>query len=166
DLAGDRRDTLTKKLLNVGLLLAQHRDCAARVEAADHNVDAVRAELSREVERARELVRLDADETHEKLRARAAAPADDFIYRKSLGGFIVGDDLDVDVAQRAAPLNVVREAVKNVQRVAWQNAFPEADHIAVVVVLGRLDQDDAKFIEVGFRLHGCADGCKLPEHDL
>ena len=50
--------------LQIGLHLRQHGDAAGNVKAADHDRDAGLAERPRDVERARELVRLHADQPH------------------------------------------------------------------------------------------------------
>ena len=37
--------------------------------------------------------------------------------------------------------------MQDVERVAREHAFPKANHIAVIVVLGGFDQNDAEFLE-------------------
>ena len=60
--AGEQADAHVERRLQVGLQLRQHGEAAGDVEAADDHRDAGRAQRPGDIERARKLVRLHADE--------------------------------------------------------------------------------------------------------
>ena len=68
--------------------------------------------------------------------------------RNFLGGFIEGGDFDGELAEHPALSDILGQAMQDVERIARQHAFPKTNQVAVVVVLGWLDQNDMKFFDV------------------
>lgn len=75
-LAREDRDAEVERSLNVGRDVWQHRQAAADVEAADAHGNARLAERPRDVDGARELIALDADEPDQAPAARLADRGD------------------------------------------------------------------------------------------
>ena len=78
---------------------------------------------------------------------RLPAPADNLSYREFFRSLVKGDDLYRKVAEDAAVFHGFGQTVQNVEGVAREHAFPKANDIPVVVVLGGLDQNDAEFLK-------------------
>jgi len=70
-----------------------------------------------------------------------------FFYWQLFRSFVKGDDLNIKVAEDAAALHLFGQTMQDIQRIARQHAFPKTNHIAIVVVFGRLDQDNSKLFE-------------------
>jgi hypothetical protein len=114
------------------------------VEPARRDRDALRAELLRDCHRARKLVRLHPDQADKPAIGRVDAPRD-FLYRDDGVALVIGVDLDLDVrAKHFLRRRVLRDGVKAGQRIRWHPGFRPLNHIAVVVVMRRLDQLDDK----------------------
>ena len=120
------------------------------MESADDHIDPGSAELPSQVEGPWKLVGLDSHQPHHKLGRTALAPGDNFFYRKFFCSLVKGDDLDSKIAEHATAFHLIGQTVQDVERVAREHAFPKANHITVVIVFGRLDQDDAEFFERQF----------------
>ena len=99
-LAGEQRHAHRLGAVEIGIDAVEHGEHAGHVEAADADLDAARAQRPGQIERARKLVRLHADQ-HDH------AGAGRFDHRRQpLGadagiGLVEGVDLDVDVVARA-----------------------------------------------------------------
>ncbi len=140
-LAGEETDAERLRLAQIGRELREHRQTAADMEAADRDLDAGGAQLARDVHRARELVGLHADQTHEAIHPVALEAADDTAQRQDLGRLVAHLDLDLRVgSERAAGACLFRQTVQRGQRVRRHAAAPPLDHVAVVVVVRRLDE--------------------------
>src|SRR5882724_3228398 len=144
---GYDRDGFFNQRLDIGFLIAQHVDGAARVESADDHIDPGSAELSSQVEGPWKLVGLDSHQPDHKLGRTAPAPADNFFYREFFCSLVKGDDLYPKGAEYTTAFYLFGQTVQDVERVAREHAFPKANHITVVVVLGGFDQDDTEFFE-------------------
>ena len=105
--------------------------------------NAGRTERPRNIERARILVRLHADQRHQAEIAVARGSARSSAGMFDAGVGLVDDvDLDLDVGTEHAPLRAIRgNAVDRGERIRRDHRPPPADHVAVVVVVRRLDQD-------------------------
>ncbi len=147
DFAGNHRNTFVQQFLYVRLLSAEHVDRAAGVKAAHDHGDALGFELTRHVEGAGKLIGLHADQANQQVGARLLAPANDFVDGNFFGGFIEGRHDDGQGAEHSAFPYVFGQAVQNIEGVARQHSFPEADDVTVVVVLRGLDQDDVELID-------------------
>ena len=123
----------------------QHGDAARDVESADADLQAGGAKLPRDIERARKLVRLHADDADQRPPAPALEIADDPAREHAAVGLVVGVDFDPDArAQHLALAGVLGQAVHAGKRVGRQRRAEPLDRIAVVVVMGRLDEDEGK----------------------
>ncbi len=95
-LAREQRHAHGPGAVEIGVNAAEHRQHAGNVEAADADLDAARAQRARQIERARELVRLHAGQ-HDH-----AGPGRLDHRRQTRGpdagiGFVKGVNLDTDV---------------------------------------------------------------------
>src|SRR5947209_7459514 len=97
--------------------------------------------LAREVECAGKLIGLDPDQSH-KTGARCADRVDDLFDPDN--GVALVDYLDLDVYVRAEHLRglaVGEEAVHAGEAIGRNERSPPLDHVTVVVIMRRLDQD-------------------------
>ena len=92
-LAGEDEGAEVERLLHIRLDPRQHRQRAGDVEAADADDHALLAERRGQVERARKLVRLHADQ-HHHAGAGLADGAGDAVGMDALVGLVDGDDLE------------------------------------------------------------------------
>ena len=77
--------------------LRQHGDAAGDVEAADADRQPGGEERPREIDRARKLVRLHADQADQRLAAGLADHPDDLVRPDPPVGLVIGVQADVDV---------------------------------------------------------------------
>src|ERR1700752_4961004 len=87
------RDGFSNQRLDIGFLIAQHVDGAARMESAHDHIDPGSSELPSQVEGPWKLVGLDSHHPHHKLGRTAPAPADNFFYREFFCSLVKGNDL-------------------------------------------------------------------------
>ena len=111
------------------------------------------AKLARHVDGAGKLIGLHADHADQQGGARFFAPTDDFAHRYLFGGFIEGGHFNVELAEYAPLFEIFGQAMQDVERIARQHAFPKSNQIAVIVVLGRLDQYDVESFDSFMRRH-------------
>jgi hypothetical protein len=110
------------------------------VETANHDRDPMDAKLSREINRAGELIRLYTDETDEASITVAPEPADNSLNRNRSGRFVVGCYCDRYAVAENAPLTrTLRETVEDGERIRRHETAPPLNYIAVVVIVGWLD---------------------------
>ena len=142
-LAGEERDAERLRLAHVLRHLRQHGDAARDVKAADADRQAGGKERPRQIDRARKLVRLHADQADQRLAAGLADFPDDAVRTDAPVGLVVGVQADFDARpQHLAALGVLRQAVQAGERVG-RNGRPEPlDGIAVVIVMRRLDHHE------------------------
>ena len=75
----------------------------------------------------------------------APEPGDQRRHVDARVGLVDRLDVDVDIGPEHLPLGAVGgDAVDRGQRIGGDHRAPPADHVAVVVVMGRLDQDQLK----------------------
>lgn len=130
--------------LQVGIFPIQHRQHAGDVKAADRNLDTAGAERRGDVERARELVRLHADQ-HHHAGTGGFDRARDMIGPDAGVGFVDGMNVDRDIlAEHMTPVAIARQAIEHRERVRRNAGNRPLDDIAVVVVMRRLDQKKAE----------------------
>ena len=122
----------------------QHGDAAGHVEAADHHREAVGAEPAGEIERARKLVRLHADQADHA----GAGVTDAFGHALDIDdsvALVASLDLDRDIgAERALLRALFDQAMDAGEAVGGQCRAQPLDDVAIRVVMRRLDQNDAK----------------------
>ena len=137
-------DAEIERFLQIRRQGRQHGDAAGDVKAAHDDVEPERAELPAEIERARILVRLHADQPDHA----AAGGADALGHRRHIDdgvALVAGVDLDVDVGAEHAVVGALpHQPVDAGERVRRQGRAQPLDDIAILVVVRRLDQLDPK----------------------
>ena len=143
-LAGEQMDAEIERFLQIGRQRRQHGDAAGNMKAAHDHGQAQCAEFSAEIERARILVRLHADQPDHA----AAGSADALRYGRHIDdgvALVAGLDLDIDVGAEHAVVGAFsHQPVDAGERVRRQGRAHPLDDIAVPVVMRRLDQLDPK----------------------
>ena len=143
--AGEQRDAHRLRGRQLFRHLRQHRDAARDMEAADAHLQARGAKLAREVNRPRILVRLRPDDADERPPALPLEVANDAARHDAAVGFVVGLDVDPDAgAQHLALPRILRQAEHAGKRIGRHDGAEPLDRIAVVVVMGRLDEDEGE----------------------
>jgi hypothetical protein len=88
---------------------------------------------------------LHADQGHQALAASAAKRLDDPAGLNPTVGFVDGGDAEFDaITENTTRLAVQRDAVQGRKRVRRYVVARPLDHVTVVVVVGRLDQEQQK----------------------
>ena len=100
------------------------------------------AKLSRHIDGAGKLIGLHADHANQQFGAGLFAPANDFADGYLFGGLVEGGHFNVELAEHSPFFDIFGQAMQHIERIARQHALPKADQIAVIVILGRLDQND------------------------
>ena len=143
--AGKQRDAHVERLLQVSHDVRKHRQHAGDMKAADDHGNAGIAQRLRYMERPRILVGLHADQADEAEIVVGAHVGDDAVDAHARVGFVDGDDVDIDVgAENLALSAVVEKGVDAGQRIRRHRRAVPADDIAVIVVMRRLYEHDAK----------------------
>ncbi len=114
------------------------------MEAADENLQPPGAEFPGQVGRPRKLVGLHAGQGDNGPGAGQAVRPDDAPHGDLLDRVVEQLHLDVDVPEQAPPGDVAGEAGQAGQGVARQHPPEMPNDVALVVVLRRLDEDDAE----------------------
>ena len=106
------------------------------METTHGNLDPGLAERSGDVEGARVLVRLDADESDQSEIAVAPKTGEKRGYVDVGVRLVDHRDVDGDVRPKNLPLSAIRgNAVNGGERIRRNHRAPPADHISVVVVM-------------------------------
>ncbi len=144
-LAGEERDAHGLRRFDVGRQLRQHGDAAGDMKAADAHRQTGGEERLRQIDRARKLVGLHADQADQRAAAFAADHADDLVGADAPVGLVVGVQPDVDARpQHFAARGVFGQRIQAGQRVGRDRRAQPLDRIAVVVVMRRLDHHEVK----------------------
>ena len=115
-LAGEDRDAHVHGCLDLGRHDRQHRQAAGDVEAAHRHRQAGLEELAGEIDGARKLVGLDADQADQRLAAAALDVGDDAVGADPRIGLVERLDDDVDVRpQHLAPAAILAQAIEGGQ---------------------------------------------------
>jgi hypothetical protein len=123
------------------VIWGQHRDRAGDVKAADANGQTGSPKRPGEIDGARKLVRLDADQPDQRPAPGFADRPDDSGRADALIGFIKGMEADADPgAEHLTPGGILGEPVQAGRRIRGYCGLDPADRIAIVVIMGRLDQ--------------------------
>ena len=141
-LAGVKGHAQRLRLFQIRRQLRKHRYAARDMESADHHGHARRAELAREIKSAWKLIRLNPDEP-DKSAARSLYPRGRRPHVDDRVALVIGFDLDIDV--RAESLLLGADGQKPVdagEAVRRDGGATPLDHIALVVIVRRLDEDD------------------------
>ena len=141
----EQRDAERLRVCQFGRHFRQHREAAGDMESADANLEARGAKLTRKIDRARELVRLDADDADQRPAALALEIANDPARNDATVGLVIGVDFQRHArAQHFAAPGVLREAVHAGQRIGGQSRAEPLDRVALVVVMRGLDQHEGE----------------------
>src|SRR6185503_21489 len=84
-------------------------------------------------------------------------------------GLIEGGHLDRQGTEHSTRPDVLGEAMQHVESIARQHALPKPDYVTIVIVLGGLDQNDMKLLDVlqhRFRRLSLVSACNLARHSL
>ena len=139
----NRLQPMSSAAFRSACISGKHGKAAGDVEPADDHRDAGLAQRPRDVERARKLVRLHADQPHHAEAAMAAQQRDDVLDLHPRVGLVDGGDVDRDLgAEDLALRRIRRERVDAGERVRGDRGAHPLDDVAVVVVVRRLDQDE------------------------
>ena len=115
------------------------------MEAADADRQAGLEKRLGQIDRARKLVRLHADQPDQAAPACALDHADDLLGLNPPVGLVIGVQTDIDAgAQHLAALGVLRQGVETGQRVGGDRGAQPLDRIAVVIVMRRLDHHEVE----------------------
>ncbi len=98
--AREQADADVERGLQVGLHAVEHREAARDMEAADHHRHAGGAQRPGDVERARKLVRLHADQADQAEPAVAGKLANDLFRPDACVGLVDRRDVDRDVGPK------------------------------------------------------------------
>ena len=143
--AGKNGNAEIAREIEVDRLAVEHRQTAGDVKSAKRHRNARRAEGTRDIEGARILVRLHPHQRQQPEIVVAAEAADQL--RDVDAGIGLVDQVDVDldvVAEHVPPGAIEGEAIDRGEGIGGDQRPPPADDVAVIVVMGRLDQDELK----------------------
>ena len=146
-LAGEERNAHCLRGFDVVRQFGQHRDAARHVKAANADRQPGRQKGLGQIDRARKLVRLYADQADQGAAALALDHADDLVRPYPAVGFVEGVQAYIDAgAQYLAPARVLGQRVQAGKRVGGDSRAQPLYRIAVVVVMRRLDHHKMKAI--------------------
>src|SRR4029077_4024357 len=130
------------RFLQVRWQLRKHRYAARDVESADHHGHAFRSELARKIKGARKLIRLNPDEPDKSTPRRFDLSRDLFNVDDRVA-LVAGVDLDVDVGAESPLLGALRQqSIDAREAIRGNSGEAPLDHVAVVVIVRRLDKKD------------------------
>ena len=117
----------------------QHGEAAADVETAHDDRYAERPELAAEIERARKLVGLNADQTDHAAAGGANAPGNGANINEAVA-LVAGFDLDGDVGTQRVRLGaILDQRIDAGETVRGNVGTPPLNDVAVLVIMRRLD---------------------------
>ena len=111
-LTGEQRNAEVHRLLQVRRYIGQHRETAAHMKATDANRNTCSEERPRDVNCARKLIGLNADQADECTTSAGTDLPNDLLGTNSRIRFVPRRDLDLDrIAQRATLCTVQCQSV-------------------------------------------------------
>ncbi len=117
------------------------------MKAADGDRQPGGKERLRQIDRARKLVRLHADQADQRAAAVAADHADDLLGPDPPVGLVIGVQADLDAGpEHFAAAGVLGQRVQAGERVGRDRRAQPLNRIAVVVVMRRLDHHEMEEI--------------------
>ena len=130
------------RLFQIRRQFRKHRYAARDMESADHHRHACCPERARKIEGAGKLVRLNPDQPDKSL-AVSLYPSRHRLDVDDLVALVIGLELDVDVGTERLLLGASgQKSVDAGEAVRRDGGEPPLDHVAVVVIVRRLDEDD------------------------
>jgi hypothetical protein len=115
------------------------------MEAADTDGDARGAERPGDVYRPRKLIGLDTHEANQPAASAIAYLLDYFVGPDPSVGLVPRGDADLNVfAQHPTPGAIQRKSIQRRQRIRRDGRARPLDDIALIIVVGRLDQEQMK----------------------
>ena len=143
--AGEDRDAKRLRLPNILGDLLQHRQAPGDVEAADHHLDARRAQRPGDIDRAGEFVGLHADDADQPEPAMRGDAAHQLLRHDAGVGLVDGNDVDRQIgAEHAALGGAVGQAEHRGKRIRRHGRAQPLHDVTVGVVMRRFDQDQLK----------------------
>src|SRR5262249_13978384 len=125
--------------------LWQHGEAARDMETTEHHRNTSSAQWTSDVECTRELVGLHANQPDHAKTVMAPELRYDVLAAHPRVGFVAGSDVDGNVRPEHLTLSrIVGQRVDHCQRVRRNQGAPPLDHIAIVVIMRRLDEHELK----------------------
>ena len=141
-LAREQMNAEIQRFLEIDRQRRQHGDATAHMKAADDHRHAESAKLPPEIERARILIRLNADQADHAAAGGADAPRRGLDIDDGVA-LVASFDLDVHIGtENAIARALFDQAVGTRQTVRRQRRAQPLNDVAVVIVVRRLDQND------------------------
>jgi hypothetical protein len=141
--------------MEIGIVAAEHAHRPGDMEPPNPDLNPALAQRLCQIERVRELIRLHADHHHHP-GVRFLDHASQAFGTDARVRFVKWVNLDLDVVAEHVPLRAVaRQAKDRRERVRRNGRAEPLDHIAVVVVMRRLDENQAKTLRSA---RGCGRG--------
>ncbi len=152
---GKKRDAHRLGAMEIGIVAAEHAHRPGDMETADPDLNAALAQRLREVERVRELIRLHADH-HHHARAGLFDHARQALRTDAGVRLVKRMDLQFDIIAEDVALGAIASQAKDCrQRIGRNRGTKPLDHVAVVVIVRRLDENEAKTLHSA---RGCSRG--------
>src|SRR5262249_41208567 len=143
-LAGERRHSHRRGALQIAVGAIEHTDRAGDMKAADRHRDVSLTQRLGKIERARELVRLNSDQ-HNHAGARDTDHRGKTIAADVRIGLVKRMNVDLDIRPEHAALGaILRETIERGERSRRYRRTQPLDDVAIVVVMRRLHQHEAK----------------------
>ena len=152
-LAGEKGNAERLRLHHLGRHLVEHRNATRHVKAADADRKPAGDKGPCQIDGARELVRLHADQPDQRAAALFLDHAHDPAGADAPVGLVIGVEAEVDAgAEDLTAPRVFGERKQAGQRVGGNGRTHPLNGVAVVVVMRRLDHDEMKRFRA-LRLH-------------
>src|SRR5215831_16518187 len=140
---GEHRNAHVPACVEIDGAAVKHRHTAGHVKSSDCDRDASSAERACYIEGARILVRLDANECKQPKIAVTAKPLDQFGHVDARMRLVNCLDVDRNVRPENLALCAIGcDAVDGGQRIRRNHCAPPAYHVAIVVIVRWLDQNE------------------------
>jgi len=144
-LALYHRDTEINQFLDFWLNIRKQRQGSADMKSPDQDLQPSRSKTPGNIGGSRKLVGLDTDQRDDCFAVRMLVGPDDPVDRYFLHRIIQNRDSYFEiVAKNLAAIQIFRETAEAGECVARQDTPKMADYIALVIVFGRLNQDNGE----------------------
>jgi hypothetical protein len=146
----EHRNVYVPASIEIDGVAIKHRQTAGPVESSDYNRDASGAERAGDIEGARILVRLDADERKQPKTAVTAKMLEQFGDVNARMGLVNCLDVDYDVRPENSALCAIGfDAVDGGQGIRRSNCVPPAYHVTIVVIMRWLHENELEVSSCG-----------------
>src|SRR5262249_30986626 len=142
---GEEADPERLRLAHLGWHLRQHGETARNMEAAECDRPTRGEEGSRQVNSARELVRLETHERDQRVAPLLCDLANDLLGSYPTIRLVVGMQPDIDMGSKhGSLLRILGERVHTGQGVRWDRRSDPLNRVAVIIVVRWLDHDEVE----------------------